>query len=57
MTSKVFAEQVVTADEVVSRQARSGEARRSMAIEPFAPKDYARARETLGARRDCFRLP
>jgi hypothetical protein len=62
---------VVAADEVVSRQARSGEARRGMAIEPFAPKDfqvfdlpgfadhmdYARtARETFAALRDCFRL-
>jgi hypothetical protein len=52
VTSQVFAERAVAADEVVSRQARSGEARRGMVIEPFAPKDFL----VFGALRDCFRL-
>jgi hypothetical protein len=53
VTSKVFAERVVAAVKVVSRHVCSGEARRGMAIEPFAPKDF----QGVGARRDCFRLP
>jgi hypothetical protein len=51
VTSQAFAERVVAADKVVSRQVRSGEARRGMAIEPFAPKDV----RVFGALRDGFR--
>ena len=51
VTSQAFAERVVAADKVVSRQVRSGEARRGMAIEPFAPKDV----RGFGGRRDGFR--
>jgi hypothetical protein len=53
VTPKAFAERVVAAGQAVSCQARSGEARRGMAIEPFAPKDA----RVFGAPRDCFRLP
>jgi hypothetical protein len=51
VTSQAFAERVVAADKAVSRQVRSGEARRGMAIEPFAPKDI----RVFGALRDGFR--